>query len=643
MSVKIKRLAKTLCGSFLLLLGCGLSGVHAQLPDENVRHGVWQVTNEREDYFIETIYDNGVLNGHWREFLNDTLVLEAFYKNGQLHGTWLAYYRGGALKTSGQYHLDREHGKWDFYSQDGVLLQSTHFVEGAKHGMEKKWYPDGSLHIEQTFLTDEAEGPYRTFFPNGQADTLGYFRDGQPHGNWTLHYANGQTLARLSFTKGKAHGKHLYYHNNGQLRQEETWEDSTLVALSDFTLPNGKSLPAGSFSAGQGTRLLYRNDGTRAAAMQYLNGLPEGTTQFFSDDGKKTVATYQYKSGEKEGSFATYLPSGSLSAQGTYRQGQLHGKMTSFLPNGRKASEGFYDMGLKDSLWAYFDLNGNPASIGFYDQGVPTGPWEYYYTGGEVAAEGFFAAGEKDSLWVFFHPEGAWMARGKYAVGREEGLWEFFDEQGNLTETVFYVNGIAHGPGTQHAMHNGQPYVSARFHWENGLEHGRRESYAPEGNLLEQGEFVQGEKVGEWKYFHANGQLMYTETYQDGKLWHLSPMVTLRGESRPQGTFFEGEGFRKLLGPNGELVSEGPYQQGKANGLWKAYHPSGALQAQGLMQQGEKQGSWEYFYPNGKIEVRGEYQAGQATGTWSFYNKKGKLIDRHIAQPAQKIPELSRQ
>jgi antitoxin component YwqK of YwqJK toxin-antitoxin module len=61
------------------------------------------------------------------------------------------------------------------------------------------------------------------------------------------------------------------------------------------------------------------------------------------------------------------------------------------------------------------------------------------------------------------------------------------------------------------------------------------------------------------------------------------------------------------------------------HGLFLAYHPNGQLASEGLYEHGLEEGVWRDFYENGQLAAEGTYVNGKRFGLWKFYDEKGQL------------------
>ncbi|MEM7036075.1 MAG: hypothetical protein AAF570_03775 [Bacteroidota bacterium] len=109
----------------------------------------------------------------------------------------------------------------------------------------------------------------------------------------------------------------------------------------------------------------------------------------------------------------------------------------------------------------------------------------------------------------------------------------------------------------------------------------QRAGYHDNGKKKWQGNVIDGQKVGEWKYWHDNGQVQ----------------------------------------------REGIYKEGKVYGVWKEYWRNGQVKSEGkyIVHNGEsvKHGEWVYYHKNGAESAKGIFKGGKRSGIWFEYNTLG--------------------
>lgn len=113
--------------------------------------------------------------------------------------------------------------------------------------------------------------------------------------------------------------------------------------------------------------------------------------------------------------------------------------------------------------------------------------------------------------------------------------------------------------------------------------------------LYGEGECVDGVKVGFWKYYHRDGQVMLEETYDDKGL-----------EQGSSCHFYE----------NGQLAKECFYIDGRVQGESRTWYDDGALESHNQYDMG-KSVEVKEFYPEGEIRLHQEFKVGRLSKeTW---------------------------
>ncbi len=119
------------------------------------------------------------------------------------------------------------------------------------------------------------------------------------------------------------------------------------------------------------------------------------------------------------------------------------------------------------------------------------------------------------------------------------------------------------------------------------LKNGLFEEHFKDGTLSCVGEYINGEKAGEWKYYFRNGMVQAIGRYSNGKL--IDKWTWYR--------------------QNGQLMQTGTFEEEKKVGLWKRYHPNGALYDEGQYINDKKVGEWRIYDSNGNLS-RTTYHKG---------------------------------
>ncbi|PID88055.1 MAG: hypothetical protein CSB06_02215 [Bacteroidia bacterium] len=135
-------------------------------------------------------------------------------------------------------------------------------------------------------------------------------------------------------------------------------EKDTLYTLKN---PNGTLKIEGNIKNGkpQGLWRYYYPSGNLKAALNYTDGILEGTAYFYHDKAGKTLkAEAKYQNGTLHGNYFEFYKNGTQKTRFAYQNGKPEGFAQFFYPDGRKKIEGEYKKGEKHGKWIFFDRQG---------------------------------------------------------------------------------------------------------------------------------------------------------------------------------------------------------------------------------------------------------------------------------------------
>lgn len=124
------------------------------------------------------------------------------------------------------------------------------------------------------------------------------------------------------------------------------------------------------------------------------------------------------------------------------------------------------------------------------------------------------------------------------------------------------------------------------------------------GELVEEGEYKSGRKVGLWKKYYPGGKIKSEITYVG---------------SRPKGPY-------TLYYENGQIEEQGNWERTKNTGSFKRYHPNGKVaQDFTFSPTGKRTGKQTYYYENGNLRLEGTWTEGLESGEMKEYYENGDL------------------
>ena len=132
-------------------------------------------------------------------------------------------------------------------------------------------------------------------------------------------------------------------------------------------------------------------------------------------------------------------------------------------------------------------------------------------------------------------------------------MYEESSSKVQLKEGVYYSENEEPFNGMYIAKDNGQ--VTQEFSIKNGKENGKVSFYYPEGEPMEVGFFVDGERDGKWVKWSENGTKISEAAYKNGKK----------------------DGSWIIWDEAGNKLFEMNYSIGKKVGTWKSWNKEGEL------------------------------------------------------------------
>ena len=206
-------------------------------------------------------------------------------------------------------------------------------------------------------------------------------------------------------------------------------------------------------------------------------------------------------------------------------------------------------------------------------------------------------------------------------------------------------------------IRNKGKYVDGKYIWvdnkyyvgefSNNIPNGKGIKYYPNGNLLYEGNFVNGKFDGIGKYYYDDGDTFlgeYKQGLRDGKgtLYYKNGKIRYEGDyinDKKQGKgkyiwengdyyigdfendLFHGKG--KHYYANGQLRYDGQYIHDKRDGIGKYIYKNKEYYIGGW-KRGFKHGIGVYYYPDGKLKYQGEFlnDRAEGNGMYIFENKE---------------------
>ncbi len=449
-------------------------------------------------------------------FPNGNKASEGCLINGQPEGIWTAYHANGQVKSKGNRQDFQLEGTWEFFDSTGVKLRSVEYAAGAKSGWERMYRLDRTLKAEQHFQSNKREGWTYEYDGSGQRRKAIPFRSDLEDGKGKEYAADGRTIALLEYDKGYL--RNVEKINRYDLQGEKTgmwmeWND------------NGILMEQGPWQTGKRNGLFrfYDQWGQLEDVIKYLDGEVVVDAEEAQEIDIRT----------------TEHENGVIASRATYENGVRVGVYTEYAEDGSIVSGALYEKGVK-------------IGEGITNaEGKRIGQWKQYYPDGALKSEGEFIDGKREGNWRFYAETGQLVQEGTYRDGAFNGNWRWYYLDGSLHRDESYRRGKADGE-FQELDKAGKTLVKGRYDF--GLKQGPW--IVDVNDNREEGEYVDGERNGDWKHTYPDGTAQFEGSYELG-----IPV-----------------GKHIYKDTNGSTVRVERYELGQRDGKWLFYGPNQMLQ-----------------------------------------------------------------
>jgi|JI9StandDraft_1071089.scaffolds.fasta_scaffold04458_3 antitoxin component YwqK of YwqJK toxin-antitoxin module len=186
------------------------------------------------------------------------------------------------------------------------------------------------------------------------------------------------------------------------------------------------------------------------------------------------------------------------------------------------------------------------------------------------------------------------------------------------------ADGVIHGPT---ATFDAEGHLLALEYYERGKAEGLHTSYWPNGARKQERSWHLGREHGPFKRWHANGQVAEQGAWIDGRL--DGKILAFDASGRPLGTseLIRGTGLYTEWTDAGTRASERNFVDGLEHGHRTEWHPDGRKSIESEYVHGVQHGRFAAWDERGKPLRIGQYANDRETGTWTFYTASGD-VDR---------------
>ena len=304
-----------------------------RINTNNKKDGLWKNYYPNDNVKMEAYYQNGELNGFYREFdTRGKIIVEIKYENGQ-------------EITETEQEIQNIDYREKLDKNDNVIYSGT-YKDSLPIGIHREFDSKGK--ITNAWIYNEKG----IILGEGIVD-----KKGKKQGEWSFFYENGDVKSKGEFKNDKEIGNWKYFFSGGLIEQKGRYIKGKPDGLWEWFYASGKKRRTGNFYKGKedGLSIEYSEDGTIMSNGEYSDGEKTG---FWTYNVGDYTEKGNYKFGLKDGIWKHYYATQILQFKGLFIQGAANGKHIYYYPNGKILETQNYLMGSREGRWKRYDKNG---------------------------------------------------------------------------------------------------------------------------------------------------------------------------------------------------------------------------------------------------------------------------------------------
>ena len=298
------------------------------------------------------------------------------------------------------------------------------------------------------------------YYPNGVISSKGMMQNSEPNGIWESYHVNGNLKSFGKWNNGVIDSIWIFYNENGSIH-------------SKISYLNGKK---------NGYYIKYLNNfngddsiniGIKSKEL-YIDNVKSGLSEFYYDNGKKFLIE-NYKNSLRNGFSKVFDTTGLVVQLIEYRNGiEIERQIINQYKNGKKIG-----------IWKEFHSNGRLSKEAYYLEGKLNGLVKEYDFFGELISS--------------FRYENDIIIDSTFILETDiQVVEEFYNTVNEFGEKIKKTSG---------SFKNNKPIGVHQIYDSTGRVVSSK-IYDDKGNLTAEGVVnVEGDKVGEWKFYYENGAI----------------------------------------------------------------------------------------------------------------------------------------
>lgn len=215
----------------------------------------------------------------------------------------------------------------------------------------------------------------------------------------------------------------------------------------------------------------------------------------------------------------------------------------------------------------------------------------------------------------------------EFSEGKAIGKWEYYNNN-NLASSTNYKDGYEEGEKTTY--YNDGKTVKSKATLAKGKVNGVAIAYDQNGKKEYEKSLKNGVDDGSERYFSPEGEILSETIFKDGKAEGKSFSTIGKGSSScyVQTQYYTNgqlEGEYSEVFCDGTPKVKGKYVAGKKDGLWEQFNKEGKRNKPSEVYANDELIKKTTYYANGKIEKELNYKEGKEDGIQKHFTQEGTL------------------
>ncbi len=230
---------------------------------------------------------------------------------------------------------------------------------------------------------------------------------------------------------------------------------------------------------------------------------------------------------------------------------------------------------------------------------------------------------------------------------------------------VIDVDGSEKKHGSYSRLHSdGSKLVSGNYLF--GEKDGQWIFRSKAGEIIKEESWNKGKRDGRWAEWFANGKKAYEGEYKQGvpvgmhREWHMDGARKAEIEHQAKGN--DVTAVKKTWHPNGKAYTQYEMLNGKMHGAYTSWYLNGQVQVKSAYDGGQRHGKYQEWYENGQPKSEVTYDQGRKTGqckewfdngrkksegaytdgkdgTWTTWDKSGLVVSQRRYKAGKLVKE----